>query len=146
MDLIIIPMIMDIFLIIALFIASLYDLFNKNIVPISISVIGFGFRLIEIICLEKSVVKECIIVAIVIFGVFYTFALFTEFGGADCLLCSLCGLYLGMLSLYALLFAFALSLPQATYTKVKKEKKEYAFVPYIFLGTLLTIIIKYQIL
>lgn len=146
MDLIVISAIMDIFLVITLFVASLYDLFNKNMVPLSIFATGFVFRLMEIICLERYNAKECIIVAIIIFIILYVFALFTNFGGADCLLCSLCGLYLGLLSLYVLLFAFTLSLPQAAYAKTRQEKKEYAFIPYIFIGALITMSIKYHIL
>lgn len=123
-----------------LILASLSDIKTME-VPIWLSVVSLLCRFIYLIIFPARL-TECFISCLVIFALMFMFSLFGTLGGADCLIGSTIGMYLGFIGFYAIMFAFALSMPQVIYKQVKGDKSPYPFIPYLFTGYLIIIIYK----
>lgn len=123
-------------------IAALFDILNNHIIPLIIPVIGFVVRFIELVLIEPQMIKEYILISILIFIILFLLCYFGNLGGADCLLGSICALYVGLYSLLGILLAFMLALPYTINMKKHDNEHEYAFIPYIWIGMMVVILLK----
>ena len=126
---------MPVVLIILLMIGSVTDL-KSHTVPLWLSAVGFGIKGIELAVLEPNNIKSHLLFAFLLFGVLFTNVILGGLGGADSMLGAMCGIYLGIFGVYAVMVAFLFSLPHAAYAKKRKdgESREYPFIPYLLLG------------
>lgn len=126
-----------IFLILILIAASITDLKTRT-VPYMIPILAVLIRIVEYIVQSDSLVRD-LIYASIIFFILLLGAFMGGVGGADCLIGACIGLYMGQYAVYAILVAVLSSLPQA----LRKKDKEFPFVPYLFFGTIIALIIWY---
>ncbi len=122
-------------LIILLMIASAFDIKNQ-IIPVWISGIGFAIKGMEMALCEPNALPRHLMFAILLFAVLFTNVLLGGLGGADSLIGAMCGIYMGIYGVIAVMLAFLLSMPYAAYLKFhEKENCEYPFIPYVLIGT-----------
>ena len=138
---------MPLLLMITLIVASLFDLFNDMTIPISVGVISFTLRAVEMAMLERDKSVECALIGASLGVLFLIGALLGAYGGADAVYAALVGFYLGFYGIYAVLISSIISLPYALYLKKKKDKGDiknatYPFVPYLLVGSVLVILWK----
>lgn len=124
-----------------LIISSIYDIVNKHIIPLMIPAIGITIRIIELTVYEPLKMPEMCMMGVLIFIILLFISYFGNLGGADCLIGGMCGLYIGEPALLGMVFAFALSIPYTLQMKINDNEKEYAFIPYIFIGMAISLII-----
>lgn len=124
---------MPLVLIILLMIATIFDVKDRTI-PLWITFIGISIKGIELVMLEPKGIKYHLAMCFILFAVLFTNVLLGGLGGADSLIGAMCGLYLGIYGIYAIMIAFILSMPYAAYIKFHKNDKEYPFIPYVLLA------------
>lgn len=132
--------VMYIVLLAILIIAALFDIVADHHVPIILPIVGYTIRVAELAVFELNYMKEYCMFSIIVFIMLFIMAFFGNLGGADCLIGSVCGLYLGVYALWGMLIAFILSLPYTIFMKIRNNEQEYAFIPYILMGMLITIL------
>ena len=82
-----------------------------------------------------------------LFLFFFIVAKFTNFGGADVLLLTTIGFCLRLQAFFAAWLAFLFAIPYTIFIRYEmsgipdNEKKEYPFVPFLFLGTLVVTVL-----
>ena len=115
---------MPIVLLITLIIASIFDVFKKQTIPLSIGFTSLFIRGFHMIIFDRGSMKECFYCALSLFCLFMIGAILGSFGGADSIYVSLCGFYLGLNGVYSVLLACFLSFPYA----VKEVSKRAAII------------------
>ena len=128
-----IVVLMPLVLIILLMIATIFDVKDRT-VPLWITYIGVSLKGLELIFLEPNGIKYHLLMGFILFAVLFTNVLLGGLGGADSLIGAMCGIYLGIYGIYAIMIAFILSMPYAAYIKYHKKDKEYPFIPYVLLA------------
>lgn len=130
---------MPIVLLVTLIIASIFDVFKKQTIPLSIGFTSLFIRGLHMMIFDRGSMKECFYCALSLFCLFMIGAILGSFGGADSIYVSLCGFYLGLNGVYSVLLACFLSFPYAVLLKKrhkdgKIESAEFPFIPYLMLG------------
>ncbi len=138
---------LEIICLVTLLIAAISDLLTMEVDPLIFLVGGATeFTWFILHPSEPGLIgitpHERLLGTIALFGFMLCFALFSGMGGADVLAGSLCGFTLGYMALSATLIASVATLPFLYYRKWKGRGDEsYPFIPFIFGGYLLTLIL-----
>lgn len=124
-----------------LFIASLYDI-RAGLVPLWIGPAAVCLRILYLLSYVQNpfLILECFLVGGGLFLFYCFFAKYGTLGGMDCIAILICGLSIGIYGLYTGILAALLSIPHLLIAS-KRENKDYPFIPYIFCGFILSLLI-----
>ncbi len=127
-----------------LLIGSMFDIFNNEMIPVPLGIIGIIIKSIELIICEPQNALMHVVCAIAVCLLFLVGAYMGAYGGADSIFAAMTGLYLGMDGVIAILISIIISLPYSIYLKRKEvngeiSSAEFPFIPFLFVGTLIMV-------
>ncbi len=124
-----------------LFIASVCDI-RAGLVPLWIGPAAVCLRILYLLSYVQNpfLILECFLVGGGLFLFYCFFAKYGTLGGMDCIAILICGLSIGIYGLYTGILAALLSIPHILIAS-KRENKDYPFIPYIFCGFILSLLI-----
>lgn len=119
--------------------ASVSDI-RTHEVPVWYGCAAAAVRAVFLAVLHGGTVPAFIVPALALAGILSVPVFLGKLGGADCIAGGLCGLYLGMAGIYAVMAAFLMALPFTAVMKVRGTEREYPFIPFIAAGAALVMV------